>query len=104
MNKKELLELINTGEGLTTEFKEDVSSSLGKEICAFANSQGGKIILGVKDNGEIIGVEITNLLKSQIQNFARNIDPTLTVEVEEVENLLVVHIPEGNKKPYSVNG
>ena len=104
MNKKELLKLIGIGEGLTLEFKEDISSNLGKEICALANTNGGKIVLGIKDNGEISGIKITNALKSQIQSFARNIDPTLSVETEDVENMLVIHVPEGKKKPYSVNG
>ncbi|MFH1246787.1 MAG: RNA-binding domain-containing protein, partial [Candidatus Micrarchaeota archaeon] len=104
MNKKELLELIKTGEGLTLEFKEDIGSNLGKEICAFANSNGGKIVLGIKDNGEILGIKITNSLKSQIQSYARNIDPTFSVETEDVENTLVIHVLEVKKKPYSVNG
>ncbi|MBS3163719.1 ATP-binding protein [Candidatus Woesearchaeota archaeon] len=53
---KKILDLIKIGEGLTLEFKERISSDLGKEICAFVNARGGKIILGVRDNGEIIGM------------------------------------------------
>ena len=68
---KAVIDLIKTGEGLTLELKEGINPDLGKEICAFANALGGKIILGVKDNGEIIGVKKTNSLMSQIQNFAR---------------------------------
>ena len=104
MNKNELLELVKTGEGLTLEFKENIGSNLGREICAFANGNGGKIVLGVKDNGEILGVRITNSLKSQIQSYARNIDPAFSVETEDLENILVIHVPEGKKKPYTANG
>ena len=42
MNKSELLELIKTGEGYTIELKESLNSSIGKEICAFANASGGE--------------------------------------------------------------
>ena len=42
MDKKKILELVKTGEGYTLELKEGFSSSLGKEICAFANASGGK--------------------------------------------------------------
>ena len=104
MKKEELLELIKTGEGLTLEFKENIGSNLGREICAFANSRGGKVILGVKDDGGLIGVKITNSLKSQIQSSARNIDPVFSVEIEDIGNILVINIPEGDKKPYSANG
>ena len=103
MNKS-ILDLIKTGEGLTLEFKEGVNSDLGKEICAFANANGGKIILGVKDNGKIIGIKPTNSLTSQIQNFARNMDPAFSVEVKEIDELILIHVLEGKKKQYSVNG
>ena len=32
------------------------SAGLGREICAFANATGGTILLGVADNGEVLGV------------------------------------------------
>ena len=104
MDRKELYGLIKTGEGYTLEFKENISSNLGKEICAFANANGGKIILGVKDNKEILGIKITNKLKSQIQDYARNIDPSIIVNLGEIENILIISVAKGNKKPYSVNG
>ncbi len=104
MNKDEIIELIKIGEGITTEFKESISNKLGKYISAFANAHGEKIILGVSDSGDIIGIKATNNLKSQIQDYARNIDPSINLDIEKVDNVLVLHIPEGNKKPYSVNG
>ena len=50
---------IDEGEGPRTEFKRGLGdlTSVGKAISAFANSQGGLIILGVADSGEIVGVE-----------------------------------------------
>src|SRR3989344_6099040 len=104
MDKKELLKLTRTGEGLTLEFKENISSNLGKEICAFANTNGGKILLGIKDDGKVLGIKTTNSLKSQIQDYARNMDPIFSVETEEAGNILIIHVAEGKEKPYSVNG
>ncbi len=52
MNKKELHQIIQLGEGFNAEFKKSFSSGIGKEICAFANSIGGKIFVGVDDNGK----------------------------------------------------
>ncbi len=104
MNKKELELLLKEGEGYTLEFKESDSSDLAKEICAFANATGGKILVGVSDKREIKGIKITNRLKSQIVDIARNFDPKLEISVEEVECILVITVPEGKNKPYSVNG
>ncbi len=104
MDRQELMELINTGEGYTLEFKENIGNSLGKDICAFANASGGKIILGVKDNGKIIGYTLTNKEKSQIIDIARNMNPAFSVSIEQYGNLAVITVSEGNNKPYSVSG
>ena len=104
MDLKELKELIATGEGLTLEFKESLPSDLGSTICSFANAIGGKVILGVTDKGAIKGFELTNKLKSQIQDIARNIDPSISVEVNGAENVVVIEVPEGQDKPYQVSG
>ena len=104
MDKKELEFLLKECEGYNLEFKESDSSDLAKEICAFANATGGKILLGVTDKGEIKGINITNRLKSQIIDIARNFDPKLEISVEEIGNVLVVNVQEGKNKPYSVNG
>ena len=65
MNKKELQFILQQGEGQFIEFKENFDSkNLSKEISAFTNASGGKIYLGITDNGEIKGINITNKLKS----------------------------------------
>ncbi|NQT54732.1 MAG: putative DNA binding domain-containing protein [Desulfobacteraceae bacterium] len=58
MTKTELLELIKNGENSGTEFKRDAldNRSLAKEVVAFANLQGGCILLGVDDDGSIAGL------------------------------------------------
>ncbi|MCD6590520.1 MAG: ATP-binding protein [Candidatus Aenigmarchaeota archaeon] len=104
MNRRELSELIETGEGYTLEFKESVSSSIGKDICAFANSSGGKIILGVTDKGEIKGYKISNRDRSRVQNIAKNMDPSVEVKIEQIGDLGVIFVPEGKNKPYFAGG
>ena len=56
----ELLEIINSGESVTVEFKKATNKlphNLFETICAFLNRNGGNIFLGVDDNGSIIGVD-----------------------------------------------
>lgn len=104
MNKKELKFLISQGEGYNLEFKESFSNSIAKDICAFANTNGGKILLGVSDDGRIKGIKTTNKLKSQIYDITRNFDPKFEVFLEQVGNVSVINIFEGANKPYSVAG
>jgi len=102
MNDKDFELILKTGESYFVEFKEGVDKGLVKEIVAFSNSQGGKIFIGVTDGGEIKGLEVTNKLKSQIFDAARNCDPPIEVKLSTYKNkVLVVEVPEGDKKPYS---
>jgi len=70
------MELIREeSEGYLIEFKESVSDSLAKEMVAFANSSGGRIFLGVSDDGMIKWVNVTKRLRSQVQDIARKMRP-----------------------------
>jgi ATP-dependent DNA helicase RecG len=104
MNIDELKNLVRIGEGLTLEFKKSSGSNIGREICAFANARGGRILLGIDDDGRFAGVTNLNKLKSEMQTTARNIDPPLLLDIQTVDDILIVRIPEGKNKPYSVNG
>ena len=104
MDIDELKFLISQGEGYNLEFKESFSRRIAVDVCAFANANGGKILLGVTDGGEIIDIKITNRLKSQIHDIARNLDPSINVSIYVVGNVLVVDITEGVDKPYSTTG
>lgn len=58
MTKTELLEIINNGENSGVEFKRDTidNRALAKELVAFANLQGGCVLLGVADDGTVAGL------------------------------------------------
>lgn len=59
MTLDHLRRLVARGEGQTIEFKRRVPSPdrLAKEVIAFANSSGGQLLLGVTDDGRIVGVK-----------------------------------------------
>lgn len=99
MNRKELELILQQGEGYKIEFKES-PNNIDKELAAFANSSGGKIFLGITDDKEIKGVNVSNKLKSQIQDIANNCDPPVKVIIEEFENILIINVREGDDKPY----
>ncbi|MFP4583141.1 MAG: ATP-binding protein [Desulfococcaceae bacterium] len=104
MTREDLSNLIALGEGFTTEFKQAGGSKLGREICAFANATGGAILIGVSDNGKIVGVNDHNRLKSEVQTIARTAEPPIAVDIEMVGDVLCVIVPEQHGKPYSFGG
>ncbi|MCD6181737.1 MAG: putative DNA binding domain-containing protein [Candidatus Cloacimonetes bacterium] len=92
--------ILQNGESYLVEFKEKINNLLSREITAFANASGGRIFIGVTDSGEPKGIEITNKLRSQIQDIANNCQPAVQIKLEEFNNILIIIIPEGKEKPY----
>ena len=92
MKPADLKILVQEGEGTTLEFKESLSGSLAREMVALANTIGGRILLGVRDDGSVAGLRDTNALRARVQDMARNCDPPLEVVVEPVGGVLVVHV------------
>lgn len=109
MELKELLDLISGGETLHTEFKQKFSEfeKIAKEFIAFANTKGGKVIFGVRDNGKICGVhsekEIQELTEKTVNEY---IEPLIDYKIEFYEyndrEVVVVNIPESKYKPHRI--
>ena len=60
MIKNELYHIISNGESQTVEFKSSFGKEVIESIVAFSNSKGGKVIVGVNTNKNIIGVSISD--------------------------------------------
>ena len=86
------------------EYKESFSSSLAREFAAFANSTGGKILLGVRDDGTVVGMKDSNETRARIEDMARNCDPPVKVLMEKVGKVLVVTVRESENKPVQYRG
>lgn len=99
MDIKELEMILKEGEGYKIEFKEGFNN-LDKEIVAFANSSGGRIFLGVTDEGKIKGTGISNELKSRIQDIANNCRPKIKISIDIFEKIFIINVREGDDKPY----
>ena len=94
--------ILGKGEDYKTEFKEEIYKKLDREIVAFANASGGKIYIGITDEGKIKGINITNKVKNQIKDIAKNCDPKVSISFQEMkkEKVLIVKVEEGNEKPH----
>lgn len=96
---KDLSIILQEGEGHKIEFKEK-PVNLDREIVAFANASGGRIFLGVRDDGEVVGFKLTNSQRSRIQDAARNCEPPIKIDSHSLGDVVVIEIPEGVDKPY----
>lgn len=106
MNIQELKALIAKGESPYVEFKEESvrAKDLAAEIVAFANCEGGMILLGVDDGGNVTGIE-EEMVEEKIMNICRTscIPPVVPgFETQEVEGKKVgiIRIEKGIHKPY----
>jgi ATP-dependent DNA helicase RecG len=99
MNEDDLQILLQEGEGTTLEYKESLSPSFTREIVGMANTRGGRIILGVRDDGTVVGVRDSNAIRARLQDFARNCDPPIHVTVEPLGSVILVTVRESDAKP-----
>lgn len=110
MRKSELLELILNGENSGIEFKRDGlrAEQLAKEIVALANFQGGRILIGVEDDGQISGIQRADLERWVMDVvFGRKIHPMILpfydeVYVDDQTTVAVITVTQGATKPYVV--
>ena len=107
MLKTELLEIITNGENSGVEFKrEDVRpEQLAKEIVALVNFQGGRILLGVEDNGAVSGLQRPDAEEWVMNVVADKVHPLVLpfyeeVSISETGRVAVLTFPQGNSKPY----
>lgn len=94
-------------ESETVELKEIVVDEIKKEIIAFANCNGGRLYIGVRDNGEVVGLDDPDRVSLQVSNMVRDAikpDVTMFLHYETIEEagkkIVVVDIQRGTDRPY----
>lgn len=102
-----IADLIQQGEGYHLEFKreDENNDDFAKTIVSFANTDGGKILIGVDDSGKIIGVSDVDKLMLRIDDIALNrCEPPISIFQESIniegKNIVVVSVDKGNQRPY----
>ena len=100
--------LISQGEHQHLDFKFEISDArkIAKSFVAFANSGGGKLLIGVKDNGVIAGIRTEEELYMAEAAASYYCTPAVIYSLHKWEydgkTVLEVDIPEGIQKPYYV--
>ena len=97
-------------ESETVELKSVVVDDIKKEIIAFANSDGGTLYVGVRDDGEVVGLDDPDGATLQISNMARDAikpDVTMFIHYKTIENdgkkIVEVKVQRGTDRPYYIS-
>lgn len=105
MTEAELLNLIHSGENTRVEFKKstnNITKDVYDTVCSFSNRDGGIIILGINDNGEILGIspDAVDRIKKDFVTSINNdqkINPPLYLQPQSFllngHTVLVIQVP-----------
>jgi len=110
MTLEEIKHLVSRGEGRHLEFKRRVPEPerLAKEVVAFANSGGGHLLIGVGDDGKIVGVRDSEEEEFSLkQALGMNCRPTVhwtseRVPVTAKRDVIMVTVPDSPRKPHYI--
>jgi len=110
-SKETVESMIAKGENDSIEFKMDLAKDNNdflETVSAFANSKGGTIVIGVHNDGRVVGiVEDFEKIDNKVRGLAANrCQPSVDINVESFvidgRNIVVVTVKEGHDKPYLV--
>jgi len=112
MEASELYEIASRGEDHSVQFKGTVTraDSLAAELVAFSNSGGGRIFVGISDQGDVVGLtpdEVGRLNQIISSAASQHVNPPVSPATENVTThegtVVVITVPDGLSKPYADN-
>jgi ATP-dependent DNA helicase RecG len=112
MNPAQLMQLIQQNEGQQIEFKleSEKQGDLAEVLMAFVNAEGGSLLVGVTDEGQIVGVENVKGIIDRLHSAARRLEPSLhgVVQVEPVQidgkTVIIASVPGALSATYGLAG
>ena len=109
MTKEDVLKMIAEGESQCVELKSSFNVEAMEAIAAFANAEGGKVVIGVNNKGKIVGVDINS---ESVQNWVNEIksktEPAILVDADQFvidgKTVVVFSVSEYPIKPVAIQG
>ena len=94
MEFEELVQLAGSGEAETLEFKKSTGQlqRAGETLCAFLNGQGGRVLIGVTDEGKIAGQAVTDTTLQGVAEILRRLEPAVYIP------LIPVLLPDSERR------
>jgi predicted HTH transcriptional regulator len=102
-------EIVTLGEGYKAEFKVTLPSPdlIAKSLCAFANTKGGNLFVGINESGLTVGVHNKKAELDKLETALSLILPPPQFNVKTVtikdRDILFIEVKEGDNKPYYVS-
>jgi ATP-dependent DNA helicase RecG len=105
--------LVSGGESETLEFKKSTGqlNRAGESLCAFLNSNGGIVIIGVTPQGKIVGQQVSDTTGQDIAEMLKRFDPPAPVEIEHLplpdpdkKLILLYASPQRESRPFTFDG
>jgi ATP-dependent DNA helicase RecG len=111
MNLDKITALIQNGESHTVEFKKSTAQlkPAFESVCAFLNAQGGIVLIGVSDNGKIVGQDVSDNTRQEIAREINKIEPPAQLNVSYIlsasnKYIIVIEVNPDNHSPYIYDG
>ena len=103
------MDFLNTKEKYNLEFKMEVTKTFLKTVSAYANYNGGVIMFGVDDDGDLIGIENVKEESLRIENMINDSVvpiPNFEIEINKVENksIILLKVKKGKDTPFYYHG
>lgn len=113
MNISQIKKLVEQGESNSLEFKTSTSQlkPAFETLCAFLNSKGGVVLIGVKNNGQILGQDVTDNTRQEIAREIKKVEPPAQEQIEihfvpvtANKVVIVFESHAGSHAPYTYDG
>jgi ATP-dependent DNA helicase RecG len=109
MTEKELYNLIEQGEGENLELKSNFNNELIETLVVFANTSGGRVILGINDQNNLTGIKLNSeSLQNRINEIKNKTSPSLIPDVSIINSgekaIVVFSVQEYPIKPVATRG
>lgn len=108
-----LQQWVKEGEHLTQEFKRSTAQlkPAMQTLCAFLNEQGGKVLIGITDDGKIVGQQVADKTRDELGQILQQFEPHPTIHVHYIplqeSSLHVIMLeakPQTMHQPYVFSG
>lgn len=111
MDISQIETLTQENESLCLEFKTSTSQlrAAFQTICAYLNGKGGRVLIGIKNNGQAIGQDVSDATRQEIAREIKKLQPAAEIQVSYLKlrnrkKIIVLETSSGQHAPYIYDG